>query len=99
MPTAFVRLIDNRELVGFFAYSTKEDLFWLTDQVTDPYQCEFLNINHGGFKWEGKGPELFSQEYLDDEDALLEGPEFSGAYICDYAFSTVCQAKKWKNFK
>ena len=44
MATALVRMIEDQQIVGMFVYKKPEDLFWLVDQITDPFECEFIDI-------------------------------------------------------
>ena len=37
MATALVRMIEDQQIVGMFVYKEPEDLFWLVDQIEDPF--------------------------------------------------------------
>ena len=93
MATALVRMIDDRQIVGIFVYRDLEQLFWLIDQATDPYQCEYFNVKKGGIIWYDQAKELISKKLekawnTHDEGELDEfGDEkFDGASLCEYAY-------------
>ena len=52
MPTYIVRLIKNRDLVGFFAADDMDDLVTAVDECTDPDACEYIELPAGGVMWE-----------------------------------------------
>ena len=97
MPTAIVRQIDDKQIVGVFAYPNNKELFWLVDQVTDPYGCEYVDFDYGGIAWYNKAETLFADEYQawadskNDEDAPYE-QKFDGASLDDYLWQTLCDA-------
>jgi len=51
MPAFLVRLIKNRDLVGFFAADDLIDLMDTVDECTDPGACEYAELPLGGIMW------------------------------------------------
>jgi hypothetical protein len=51
MPAYLVRLIGNRDLVGFFAAEDLDDLVEAVDECTDVDACEFIELPPGGIMW------------------------------------------------
>ena len=94
MATALVRHIDDRQIVGMFVYKEPEDLFWLVDQATNPYLCEFINLKYGGIIWENETGPVISNEMQkawdadDDGESIgnVEDEIFDGARLDSYAF-------------
>lgn len=53
MPTAYlVRLMNSRDLVGFFVAEDLNELIDLIDEGTDPGACEYLELPSGGIFWD-----------------------------------------------
>ena len=48
MPAYVVRLIQNRDIVGFFAAEDVDDLAIVVDECTDPGACEYAELPVGG---------------------------------------------------
>ena len=95
MTTALVRLIEGKNIVGMFVYRDPEDLFWLIDQATNPYECEFINLKYGGLIWKNESPPLFSDAFFnawnadDDGEAIgdMNDEFYDGAQLDEYAFN------------
>jgi|ERR1700757_855042 hypothetical protein len=51
MPGYLVRLIKNRDIVGFFAADELEDLVITVDECTDVPACEYVELPPGGIMW------------------------------------------------
>lgn len=51
MSGYLVRLTDTKDLVGIFWADRLSDLFWLVDECTDPYGCEYTRVKPGGIYW------------------------------------------------
>ena len=105
MATALVRHYDDRQIVGIFAYRDLEELFWLIDQASDPYKCEYFNLKNGGVIWYDKANQLISENLekawtSHDEGELDEfGDEtFDGAKLDEYSFLQAAEAK-WIKIK
>lgn len=48
MSAYLVRLVVNKEPVGvFFCTKRDDELFWMVDEITDPYGCECAPIRNG----------------------------------------------------
>ena len=56
MSNYLVRLIENKEIVGFFNAGNDHELFWLVDECTDPWACERQKLVGGwGIMWHAPG--------------------------------------------
>jgi hypothetical protein len=73
MGTALVRMKSDKQIVGMFVYKNYKDLFWLVDQATDPYDCEYVDIDHGGIIWLGQAEALVDDEYQKWVDESEDG--------------------------
>jgi hypothetical protein len=51
MPAYLVRLIQNRDIVGFFAADDIDDLVITIDECTDVSACEYVELPPGGIMW------------------------------------------------
>jgi hypothetical protein len=51
MPAYLVRLVKNRDLVGFFAADDFDDLVTAVDECTDVPGCEYIELPAGGIMW------------------------------------------------
>jgi hypothetical protein len=52
MPAYLVRLIDTRDLVGFFFAEEVDQLSIIVDECTDVPDCEYVELPDGGIMWE-----------------------------------------------
>jgi hypothetical protein len=96
--TALVRLKDNKEIVGFFVYSDLYELFWLIDECTDPYQCEYKKISSGGFMWPKPNAQVlmdFDSEIEDEDDAGNWEHDFDGADVTGALFDKAFSNDGW----
>ena len=101
MATALVRMIEDQQIVGMFVYKEPEDLFWLVDQIEDPFHCEFIDIKYGGLIWEKESKPVISNEFFniwhnsDDIKAIeaLEDEVYDGAQLDEYSFNQVIDSK------
>ena len=48
MATALVRVKDNKDIVGVFAYKNKHDLCYWVDECVSPFETEYMVIDSGG---------------------------------------------------
>ena len=101
MATAIVRLKKDKQIVGVFAYRDKTELFWLADEVTDPYGCEYVDFKYGGIVWNKQAETLFDDKYQawvnsETEDDAPHEQIFNGAEIDSYLWSRLSDAN-WKN--
>jgi hypothetical protein len=51
MPAYLVRLIQNRDIVGFFAADDFGNLVITVDECTDVAACEYVELPPGGIMW------------------------------------------------
>jgi hypothetical protein len=51
MSAYLVRLIQNRDIVGFFAADGFDDLVIAVDECTEVSACEFVELPPGGIVW------------------------------------------------
>ena len=51
MAVYLARLIEDRQIVGFFNVDDKKQLFWLIDECCDPHQVEVTELPMGGLYW------------------------------------------------
>jgi hypothetical protein len=94
MATALVRMIEDKQIVGMFVYRDPQDLFWLVDQATNPYACEFVNLKYGGLIWKKNAGPLISDDLYkawnadDDGESLNEIDDeiYDGASLDEYSF-------------
>jgi ferredoxin-like protein FixX len=57
MSAYLVRLIQNRDIVGFFAADDFDDLVIAVDECTEVSACEFVELPPGGIMWTSpRGP-------------------------------------------
>jgi ribulose bisphosphate carboxylase small subunit len=54
MPGYLVRLIDTRDMVGFFHAETMNDLLAEVDECTSAEACEYARFPAGGIVWDSK---------------------------------------------
>lgn len=72
-----VRMKGTKELVGFFVVRDLVDLYWSTDEVTDPALCEYARVASGGIIW----PKLGTPKDLGEDDGFeLDGAVFSDKF-------------------
>ena len=90
MTTALVRIKEDKQLVGIFTYQSKGvgELFNLVDQCTNPYGCEYIEINYGGVYWADdvdsiKGLSEMTEEEINTNDT------YNNATIDEYVLGTL----------
>lgn len=85
MPTYFVRLIHNREAVGLFSAEDEEQLADVVDELTDPSDCEYAELDEpGGILW-GRGAKPLP--LIHDWDHEKRSPfDVVGAYFLSEAW-------------
>jgi hypothetical protein len=52
MPAYLVRLIKNRDIVGFFVAADEHEVMFAVDECTDIDACEYVELPDGGIMWE-----------------------------------------------
>ena len=81
MTTYVVRMKEGKEFVGIYAARNQPSLFWLVDQLCDPYACEYSKLSVGGLHFIGKCSKfitLDNQTEKEIEQGIeLNGPEFT----------------------
>lgn len=75
MPAYLVRLIKNRDLVGFFVADDFDDLVETVDECTDIDACEFIELPPGGIMWTGPAIAV-PLERSDPNDQDSQFPDF-----------------------
>ena len=94
MATVLVRIKDDKQLVGIFAYQTKGvgELFNLVDQCMDPNECEYIEIHYGGFYWFDKVDYIKGLSEMTDKE-IDEGQRYDNATPCEYLCNTIDDAE------
>lgn len=83
-----VRLKHNKEPVGIIAGKDYYEIFWNTDQITDPYSCEYRAIETGVIiSWEGAGTEV-KEDLTPDAEELEITPDADIAYDVKSMFAS-----------
>ena len=81
MTTYVVRLKENKEFVGIYAGKNEPDLFWLVDQLCDPYACEYARLSFGGLYFAGKCSRFVDLDEMSEEETHntpeLNEPKFT----------------------
>jgi hypothetical protein len=90
VPGYLVRLIKNRDIVGFFAADDFEDLIVAVDECTDVPACEYIELPAGGIMWTSPAipvPVDIGDE--DDEEAEIEPLPWARAELSEGWWSVV----------
>jgi hypothetical protein len=101
MSAYLVRLIQNRDIVGFFAADDFDDLVIAVDECTEVSACEFVELPPGGIMWTSPAvPVPFDWRGAEDENAEIEGLPWARAELCELWWgvihgSTECE---WTRF-
>lgn len=99
MQAYFVRMQNDRQVVGIFTANSIESLQDLVDECTDPADCEYLVMGEGGLfqpsRVKGQFPprnsgEPFYEPDPDDEQALV------GARYCEWWDERLDSNRPWK---
>lgn len=81
MTTYVVRVKDSKEFVGIYSANDEPELFWLVDQLTDPYICEYAWLTLGGVGFAGKCSRFVHYDEMTDKeidaDTKLNKPRFT----------------------
>jgi hypothetical protein len=93
MPAYLVRIIDTRDLVGFFFAEDADDLELIVDECTDVPDCEYVELPDGGIIWESPAidvPIEIDKESVElpDENAIPDMP-WSGASLTEHWWSVL----------
>jgi len=94
MTTVLVRIKEDKQLVGLFTYQTESvgELFNLVDQCMNPNECEYLEINYGGFYWLNKVDAIKGLSEMTDKE-IEEGNIYNNATPCEYLRNTIDEAE------
>lgn len=86
-----VRLIENKEIVGFFNAVNDYELFWLVDECTDPWACERKKLVGGwGIMW--PAPKAFKVPLKNLEAEV----KLNKAQLTEGATTLLLDEGKWK---
>jgi len=106
MTTALVRIRDDCQVVGMFSFTNLMDLFWLIDECTDPYQCEFIRIEHGGIYFPNNADKLYTWKEIKDKNVNLQNDSTCGDMTAELTENLAIlddkmiqrKPNKWQNF-
>jgi hypothetical protein len=90
VPAYLVRLIKNRDIVGFFAADDFDDLATAVDECTDVPACEYVELPRGGIMWTGPAVAIpIKLPDPDDEGAEIEGLPWEKAELSELWWNAV----------
>jgi hypothetical protein len=90
MPAYLVRILDTRDLVGFFYAEDEDELEFVVDECTDVGDCEYVELPTGGIMWESPAIDIPIEVDKDreDENDIPEMP-WPGAALTESWFSVI----------
>jgi hypothetical protein len=84
VPAYLVRLIQNRDIVGFFAADDFDDLVVTVDECTDVGACEYVELPPGGIMWTSPAvPIPFDVRDREDEEVKIEELPWAKAVLSE----------------
>jgi hypothetical protein len=90
VPAYLVRLVQNRDLVGFFAADDLDDLAGEVDECTDVEACEYVELPPGGIMWTSPAiPVPVDIGDREDEEAEIERLPWASAELSELWWSVV----------
>jgi hypothetical protein len=90
MPAYLVRLIQNRDIVGFFAADDFDDLVVTVDECTEVSACEYVELPAGGIMWTSPAvPVPFDVRDREDEEAEIEELPWAKAVLSELWWNVV----------
>lgn len=90
MPAYLVRLVKNRDVVGFFAADNFDELVVAVDECTDVPDCEYIELPAGGIMWTSPAiPVPVDIGDREDEDAEIESLPWATAQLSETWWSVV----------
>jgi hypothetical protein len=90
MPAFLVRLIKNRDIVGFFTAEDFDSLMVAVDECTDVDGCEFVELPPGGIMWTSPAiPVPIDPGDPDDEETELEKLPWAKAELSECWWSVI----------
>ena len=73
MPAYLVRLIDTRDLVGFYFADDAADLVTIIDECTEVADCEYAELPDGGITWESPAISVPIEIDKEERDSKFPG--------------------------
>jgi hypothetical protein len=92
MPAYLVRLVDTRDLVGFFFAQDADDLQVIVDECTDVPDCEYVELPEGGIMWESPAidvPIEIDRHRIEVDENDLPDVPWSGASLSESWWSVL----------
>jgi len=89
MPAYLVRLIQNRDIVGFFAADDFDDLVVAVDECTDVPACEYVELPPGGIMWTSPAVAVPFDLRNHEEGAEIEKLPWEKVQLCEAWWSVV----------
>ena len=90
MPAYLVRLIKNRDIVGFFAADDFDELVTAVDECTDVPACEYVELPPGGIMWTNPAiPVPVDLGNREDKEAEIESLPWARAELSELWWSVV----------
>lgn len=90
-----VRIAETHEAVGLLEAANLEQLWWLTDQVTDAGDCEYARISQGGIVWLGQTKNKLPLE--EDYSMAEDFPEDGTGHLDSADFDEYLKIGHWKS--
>ena len=94
MKAALVRDIETKQLLGFYVGSSIQSIAYFVDELTDPTDFEYLEIDSGGFYW-NKGQDFSYKAIISDKEIEITEP-ISYPLMSELMYIKVIKSKKWK---
>ena len=92
MPAYLVRIIDTRDMVGFFFVEDIDRLEVLVDECTDTTDCEYVELPDGGIMWESPAidvPIEIDKDSSEPDEADIPDIPWSGASLSESWWSVL----------
>ena len=90
MPAYLVRLIKNRDIVGFFAADDLDELVVAVDECADVPACEYVELPPGGIMWTSPAiPVPVDVGDSEDEEAEVEKLPWASAQLSEVWWNVV----------
>jgi hypothetical protein len=90
MPAYLVRIIDTRDMVGFFVADEMDELIVAVDECTDPGDCEYIEMPPGGIMWTSPAiPVPLKAGDPEDDDSKSEELPWAKAELSELWWSVV----------
>jgi hypothetical protein len=90
MPAYLVRLIQNRDLVGFFVADDFDDVVIAVDECTDVPACEYVELPAGGIMWGSPAiPVPIDISDRNDESTEIEGLPWARVELSESWWSVI----------